>query len=115
MRRVREPPSLRNALENFKVASKEATRARGRAWSVYEGWPPRSRIPVGDEHSKFGPLKRRAFVFNRVNGTGRRREATLAICCGNKPVLLLSEVEFEALVEKLPWIKHEMSEFKKLL
>ncbi|KEP63931.1 UNVERIFIED_CONTAM: hypothetical protein HHA_236820 [Hammondia hammondi] len=115
MRRVREEPRLRTALESFKVASKNATKARGRAWSVYEGWPPRSRVPVGDEYSKVGPLQRRAFVFNRVDGTGRRREPTLAFCCGNKPVLLLSEVEFEALVEKLPWIKHEMAEFKKLL
>ncbi|EPT26647.1 hypothetical protein TGPRC2_236820 [Toxoplasma gondii TgCatPRC2] len=115
MRRVREEPRLRTALESFKVASKNATKTRGRAWSVYEGWPPRSRVRVGDEYSKVGPLQRRAFVFNRVDGTGRRREPTLAFCCGNKPVLLLSEAEFEALVKKLPWIKHEMAEFKKLL
>ncbi|PFH37196.1 hypothetical protein BESB_036540 [Besnoitia besnoiti] len=115
MRRATHEARLKDALERFKAVSKKETASRGRAWRVYEGWPPRSRVPVGDEHSKFGPLQRHAFVFNRLKGTGRKREPTLAICCGNKPVLLLSEPEFEALVEKLPWIKHEMAEFKKLL
>ncbi|PHJ24347.1 hypothetical protein CSUI_001800 [Cystoisospora suis] len=116
MRTSQEEPLLKDALSKFKSIVKEQTERRGgKGWHVYEGWPPRSRIPLGNEQSKFGPLNRRVFVFNRRSGCGRRRIPTLVICCASKPVLMLDEPEFEALVQKLPWIKHEMTEFKKLL
>lgn len=108
--------SLVDALGRFKEAVKAANIASGcLAWSSYEGWPPRSRIILGDQYSKFGPLGRELFLFNRREETGRRRVPSLAFCCSKRCVLLLDEEEFEALMNQINWIKHQLAETKKLL
>ncbi|OEH75613.1 uncharacterized protein LOC34618993 [Cyclospora cayetanensis] len=108
-------PSLKEALGRFVEAAREQSRRTGAlAWSTFQGWPPRSRIRVGDEHSKFGPLGREVFLFNRQLAGGVL-EPCLAISCDKRCVLLLNEAEFKALVSLLPWIKQELAETKKLL
>lgn len=53
MRTSQEEPLLKDALRRFKSIVKEQTERRGgKGWHVYEGWPPRSRIPLGNEQSK---------------------------------------------------------------
>lgn len=57
MRRSEEESLLKDALSKFKKVVKEQTELRGgKGWNVYEGWPPRSRIPLGNEQSKVSQL-----------------------------------------------------------
>lgn len=61
------------------------------------------------------PLERGIFVMNRTLKDGLRTEPTLVLTCGTKPMLMLNSTEFEAFVERLPWIKEQMNEFYKLI
>ncbi|KAL8270572.1 hypothetical protein Esti_005543 [Eimeria stiedai] len=111
-------PSLRDALMRFKKAAKAANEETGcSAWCVADRWPPKNRIKIGDQNSQFGPLGRELFVFNRrlpvVRDRGGSRDPTLAFCCGERCVLMLSEAEFEAFMNALPWIKEQLAETKK--
>ncbi|KAK1444534.1 hypothetical protein BgAZ_104400 [Babesia gibsoni] len=108
-RRAFSSKTLSEGLEEFKQLVSEQSKCR----RTFEGWPPASRIPIANE--KLLPLQRGLFVMKRSLKDGLRTEPTLVFTCGTKPMLMLNKVEFEALVERLPWIKDQMKEFYKLI
>ncbi|KAG6440012.1 hypothetical protein BBOV_III006825 [Babesia bovis T2Bo] len=97
------------AIEAFRTLVSEQSSCR----PVYRGWPPPDRIPVGN--GTLEPLGRSIFIMRRDLKDGLRSEPTLVLCCGTKPMLMLRRSEFEALVQRLPWIKDQLREFYKLI
>lgn len=103
------PRSASTCLKEFKQLVSEQCRCQ----KTYHGWPPEDRIPIA--RGTIPPLERGIFVMNRTLKDGLRTEPTLVLTCGTKPMLMLNSTEFEAFVERLPWIKEQMNEFYKLI
>ncbi|CDR96827.1 hypothetical protein BBBOND_0307310 [Babesia bigemina] len=101
--------SAADCLEEFRRLAAEQSRCR----LTFEGWPPPSRLQIGD--GTLAPLGRDIFVFRRALKDGLRSEPTLVLCCAGRPMLMLRRSEFEALVQRLQWIKDQMKEFYKLI
>uniref|UniRef100_A0A3B0NBV6 Uncharacterized protein n=1 Tax=Theileria annulata TaxID=5874 RepID=A0A3B0NBV6_THEAN len=100
--------SLNNSLLRFNKLVKDQSNSN----YIYEGWPPKSHIPI---NNNFGPLGRNVFVMNRRLENGKDFEPTLVFCCGLKPMLMMSKVEFSNFVSHLPNIKINLTSFFKLL
>jgi len=61
----------------------------------------------------FGVGRRTIYVINRLEPNGRRRETSLVICSRGKAVLMFNRLEFDAFVERLPWIKEQLTTYAK--
>ncbi|GIX61001.1 exoribonuclease, putative [Babesia caballi] len=85
---LQKPPaaghkSIHECLDDFKRLASEQSHCR----PTFEGWPPPSRVLVGN--GTFGPMGRGIFVMQRSLKDGLRTEPTLVLCCGTKPMLML--------------------------
>ncbi|ORM39999.1 uncharacterized protein BXIN_1240 [Babesia sp. Xinjiang] len=109
----RHLPSHRSNIIVSLEAFKQLVAEQSRCSITYEGWPPPSRIIVGN--GSFAPFGRNIFVMRRALKDGMRTEPTLVLCCGTRPTLMFRRSEFEALVKHLPWIKNQLREFYKLI
>lgn len=76
--------SLKEALSRFRKAVAAASQRSGAfAWSTFEGWPPRSRLRVGDERSQVRNSSFRSRLWNspaRQAGDAERQGELLACC-----------------------------------